>query len=208
MQPVNSVSSLGFVVVGAVVAYIAPRRSGAEAILARSFGFGLALVGVGSLAFHGTEGLTAGWIHDASIAALVLLVLIVEFGHRVGWSSRQMVIGWAVAAPALMLVEGIWAQLGDSLNASLALLAVLGVLESIWKGRYRTATKGVLAGMGVLAVGAIVMLLSRTGGPICVPDSLIQGHALWHLMAASGLGMYGSSIGATLIRHLDARAPL
>jgi hypothetical protein len=44
--------------------------------------------------------------------------------------------------------------------------------------------------VGVLALGAIVMLLSRTGAPLCFPDAVMQGHAIWHVLAALGIGIY------------------
>jgi hypothetical protein len=44
------------------------------------------------------------------------------------------------------------------------------------------AAGGLLAGVGVLA-----HRLSRSGGPLCRPDSPLQGHALWHLLGAASL---------------------
>jgi hypothetical protein len=37
-----------------------------------------------------------------------------------------------------------------------------------------------------LAAGAAINVLSRTGAPLCRPDSLAQGHALWHVLTAVG----------------------
>ncbi|MGZ5382886.1 MAG: hypothetical protein ACXWH0_02705, partial [Acidimicrobiia bacterium] len=84
------------------------------------------------------------------------------------------------------------------LNAPLALFAVLGV---VWP---RQMQRGVRLfsgraparsiGTAMVGTGAIVMILSRTSGPLCAPDSLIQGHAIWHVLAAAGIGLYAVSL--------------
>ena len=38
-----------------------------------------------------------------------------------------------------------------------------------------------------LAVGLAAQGLGRTGGPWCRPDSLLQPHALWHVLTAGAL---------------------
>jgi len=45
----------------------------------------------------------------------------------------------------------------------------------------------------LLVSGAVVFALSRTGGPLCRPESLLQGHALWHLATAGALAAWGIS---------------
>ena len=41
-----------------------------------------------------------------------------------------------------------------------------------------------------LALGAVANVLSRTGAPLCRPDSLLQGHALWHVLTAVGAALW------------------
>lgn len=41
---------------------------------------------------------------------------------------------------------------------------------------------------GAVAAGAVaVHATSRTRGPLCRPDSLLQGHAAWHMLIAAAL---------------------
>ena len=47
-----------------------------------------------------------------------------------------------------------------------------------------------MAPLAVLGIGFGVYLLSRTDGPLCAPESLLQGHAIWHLSVAVGVGLY------------------
>ena len=41
-----------------------------------------------------------------------------------------------------------------------------------------------------LAAGFALWLPSQTGGPLCDPDSLLQGHAAWHLLPAATTGCF------------------
>ena len=41
-----------------------------------------------------------------------------------------------------------------------------------------------LVAVVVAGVGITIYLLSRTGRPLCRPDSLFQGHAAWHVLTA------------------------
>jgi hypothetical protein len=46
----------------------------------------------------------------------------------------------------------------------------------------------------VLAIGAILNALGRTGGPWCDADSLVQLHAVWHVVTAFLLWLYGVAV--------------
>ena len=43
------------------------------------------------------------------------------------------------------------------------------------------------AALAVYGFGQVIWLLSRDGAPLCDPDSLLQGHALWHLTSAAAV---------------------
>jgi hypothetical protein len=46
----------------------------------------------------------------------------------------------------------------------------------------------VAAGLG--AVAATIHGVTRTDGPACRPDSLLQGHGAWHLLSATSLALW------------------
>ena len=116
-QPANTVSSVAFVVVGALLS----KRDG---LLATS----TATVGVTSGWFHAQLTPSAARAHDVAIVVLVLVIL-----YRV-WRARA----WRLTLP----------------------------------------------GLAILEFGLIVWWLSRTGGPWCDPDTVLQLHAVWHVLAA------------------------
>ncbi len=204
VQPVNALSSLMFVVVGITVAGIGWFGNRKRAPVGLVFGLVLILVGVGSFAFHGPAGALAGWAHDASITALLLLVIAVEIGDRLGLNGRMELTVWTVVAFALVGIEAAWPQIADPLNAPLALIAVVSVVGSRWgTGSVQPGrSKGVVVGMAILATGALLMVLGRTGWPLCDPDSLLQAHSVWHVLAAAGTGVYAVSVSASGSTHL------
>jgi hypothetical protein len=54
------------------------------------------------------------------------------------------------------------------------------------RAAYRTA-------LAATAAGAACWWLGRTGGPLCDPDSLVQGHAAWHLLTAAALACWAAA---------------
>jgi hypothetical protein len=125
-QPVNTLSSLAYVAAGAYVL----RRGGPPGPAVA-----LALVGVGSVLYHGPMPPGAELVHDASLAAV------------------------PVAAVAV-----------------------------VW--RRRSFPRPPAAAIAALALGAVANVLSRTGAPLCRPDSLLQGHAAWHALTAVGAALW------------------
>ena len=157
-QPVNALSSLALVVAGILVL----DRD-------RWVAAGLAATGLGSFLFHGPLAPGGEWIHDVTLAWLILVV-----GMRSrGWERRFGAIGLAAIAPAFYVAPSV----ADPLTAAL----VVVTLFSLVSDSRRFATLGPIA---LLAVSAIVGRLGSTGGPWCNPESLLQTHALWHIGAA------------------------
>jgi hypothetical protein len=66
--------------------------------------------------------------------------------------------------------------------------------------RRRTAYRAALAAG---AAGAACWWAGRTGSPLCDPDSLLQGHAAWHLLGAAALTCWAA---ATLDPPAQARS--
>jgi hypothetical protein len=56
----------------------------------------------------------------------------------------------------------------------------------------------VIAGGGAV----VVNLLTRTGAPLCRPESLLQGHAAWHVLTALAIALWLAPLGGQ--RRTDA----
>lgn len=139
-QPVNTATSLAFVAAAGVTALRSHRRGASYGAQEGTFSALLALVGVGSVAFHGPQPRGAKVLHDAPIAGLIAI---------------------ALATPVVRQARGRTALPG-------------------WSPRRAV----VLAGVGAAAASAFVG--GRTSAPTCRPDSVLQLHGLWHVLAATG----------------------
>lgn len=177
-QPVNAWSSLAFVVVG-VVLVIIPKTRASRFVAGAS-----ALTGAGSLLFHGGIGPFAEWLHDWSIAVLLLALLaaLVATVPLLAWAAASAVLGALFAAAE-----------GAAEPISMAVAAVVGLF--VFRHRRRMRSRRLALAATVAAVGVAAAAMGRTGGPLCDPASLWQPHALWHVMSATAVLLYGSALG-------------
>jgi hypothetical protein len=163
-QPINAVSSVAFVVVGLLILRSRP-----------ILGILAAGVGVGSFLFHGPMPGWAQWGHDVSLAALIAGIALESQRRKLAVVVGLMAIVFALnsgtAAPVTAAVV-VWVAI--SVGGRL-----LG-RPSMWN----------IVTLVTLAASLVVFALSRTDGPLCTPDSILQGHAVWHVLAAGALLSY------------------
>lgn len=188
-QPANSLSNLGFVAAGLLIAGHAGRPEGqlARPHLATLMAVVVTLLGPASMAMHATES---------------------ALGGRLDMLSMYLIAGFATAYAVMRLVGGGIALAGTlfvalvvlcELVATLGSLPVLGHAGNAIFAALLVATAGIELALrsrrrrddrwGYWAVGALlaafgIWLLSHDGGLLCDPHSLIQGHAAWHLLCA------------------------
>ena len=78
---------------------------------------------------------------------------------------------------------------GAELVHDAALLAV-PVTAIVVAWHRRTFPRPPLVAVALLALGAAINVLSRTGAPLCSPGSPLQGHAAWHVLTAAGAALW------------------
>jgi hypothetical protein len=175
-QPVNSVFSLAFVVAGVWILVRAQRHI--VDLDAITIGLAAVSVGVGSVAFHGVAGAPAHWLHDTTLLVLLGLVAAKHVGPRSISVSR--------AAPVVAIVAGTVALASPNSTTPIAIMLVLCVAVSEVVATRRQGARLIprpLAAM--LAFGLFASWLGRTGSVLCRPDSVMQIHAVWHLVMAA-----------------------
>lgn len=183
-QPVNTLTSLAFVVAGVIVASRGPRAWTSPAL---GFGALLVAVGLGSVAFHGPQPVGARLLHDIPIDLLLGFVVL----HRIRPRGTELMPALATLGAVSVLVVGAVPGFAVALMALLAATALL--VEVRWHvrrsdpRRVRPLTGAVAA---ALTVGAVSLLLGRTGAPTCDPLGVVQFHGLWHVSAAAAFGLW------------------
>lgn len=193
-EPVAAVSSLAFVVAAAVV-LVARRRRAGERADERDRGLLVyaalvAGIGAGSVVQHGPDPWWSGVPHDVPLMGTLAFVAADAVADLTG--RRRHPWWWLV--PTLALVPAaLWWPVVSTVAQSVVAAAAVGLtLLRAW--RRPALRRPVLTGVALLAVGAVVGRLSRAGGPLCDPGSLLQGHAVWHVLAATALAVLTPAI--------------
>ena len=193
-QPVNTLSSAAYTVAGLWVAGRAVRRRSAETTTHIVYGLALASIGLGSIAFHGPAPPGARLLHDLTIAAVFAVIAARNMGTWREWTEKTVLLAFGAL---IISVGGVMAVAPDAGNALTGLVGVLAVGTEILL--YATGRRGplspeagraVAAMLVILAAAGLVNVLGRTDGPLCEADSLLQGHALWHVLTAAAFGLY------------------
>lgn len=133
------------------------------------FGILTVLVGVGSFVAHGPRWPGAEWLHDVTLAWVLLAIATDGLPRRQRWSLLGVIGALFAVAPVV----------ADPISVILAGWAIVRELTM----RIRRPVKA----MGIAGIGAGLGTISRTGSPLCDPDSLLQGHGIWHVLAAFAL---------------------
>lgn len=190
-QPVLAVTSLAYVAAGLAVALAGREGDAGRRRAALAYGATLALIGVGSVAFHGPQPSWARWAHDVPIAAALLFIACYDLaGRRAGGWGRWFAGGSALLAVLFAAAPGVAAPV-TGLLVALAGAAEFAAVRAWRRRQWAGAGRGQLAVAGaVVALAGVAYAVGRTGSPLCDPDGLLQAHGLWHLLSAGVLAWW------------------
>jgi hypothetical protein len=195
-QPANTLSSLAYLVAGALLLWRAlggrPYARLAPAVYAAT----VIGVGVGSAAFHGPMPAWGRFAHDLSIAAILAVIIGYDVALARGAPVREGLAVFGVLLGACAVVLAVWADASNALDAVLVVAAVVSEVAAARSstGRKRVSSWLWVVGAGVLTIGALLNALGRTTAPLCDPDSAVQLHAVWHVLTAFVLWLYGTAV--------------
>lgn len=197
-QPANTWSNLGFVVAGLWTVTHASRGGGGALVAQNAFTRSRNLmilyaalvifIGPGSMTLHGTGH---AWGHTVDVLAMFTFIMF-----PIAWAVTRLADGGERAFWTVYLVLTIPLTLGHILGVLpfsgivlyVVLIPVAVTLELV---RYLIRPAGTqsffltLSAMGCFLLAFVAWRLSLTGAPLCDPSSLLQGHALWHLLCAA-----------------------
>lgn len=201
-QPANTLSNLGFVFAGlAIAAHLGRARRRRTPPLRRNpmtetrlypgiYACLVALLGPGSMALHAS---LRDWGGVLDIVSMNIYVSFLFMYGLLRWrriSAAQFVAGYLALNVLLLAIKLTYGHGSEAFGvvAALALWVELNIRRS---GRMQADLRWLLAGAGSFLLAFAIWLPSRNGGFLCNPDSLLQGHAVWHLLsAAATLALY------------------
>ncbi len=194
-QPSNALSSGAYVLFGLWLVVRALRNRGEELATEVVYGLTLASVGVGSVLFHGPMPAGSRLAHDLTIAAVFAVVLVRAVGKLLEWSNVAVIAGIAALTTVVGVLMAVAPDAGNIATGAVAVTAI-GLQVYLYRQGIRGAFTGRLvrwfvAIVVVLSIAGIVNVLGRTDAPLCDPDSLYQGHAVWHVLTAAAFAMFG-----------------
>jgi len=197
-QPANTWSNLGFVAVGLAIAAAADRRRlqrrpanplTRTRFYPGAFAVTTALLGPGSMFLHGSLTREGGTVDVASMYLFAGLLLAYSAMRLFRLSRRAFGGVFAAVAGTLIALQvsvGLFVELVFGL-----LLLAFGAAEGMLRWRrpeLRADRRPLLGAAALFGLAFAVWVPSLSGGPLCDPESLLQGHAVWHLLCAASAG--------------------
>jgi hypothetical protein len=184
-QPANTWSSLAFLAVALWVLF-APRRALSRG-LQLAYAACLVALGLSSCAFHATLSFVGQWLDVTSMYAFASLLLAVQLPlcGLVAERWRTLTFGLPTVVSALLaaFVPASRRVLFDVL-LGLALLTLALLAYGKWRHAQRRALR---VALGLLVVAGAVWVADLRH-LWCEPSSLLQGHAVWHVLTAGAAG--------------------
>lgn len=182
-QAANTISSLGFVFSGMFI--FASARKGIRFSVGYSILMGLAsiIIGVGSAFYHASLTFIGQFFDVFGMFLLAAFMLVYALEQI--WKLR------IITTLGLFLTLNIflsWLQIAipDTRRYAFAIVLVIAlVLEYYFrmKDKPQINVQLLQVGIGLLAGAYIIWILDNTR-IVCFETSLLQGHALWHLLGA------------------------
>jgi hypothetical protein len=202
-QPANTWSNLAFVVVGLLIGLHAARnlktafQSNDNAMLTSIFyptfyASVSALLGPGSMAMHASDTEWGGIVDVFSMylwAAWILTYALSRLLH-LGKSGFLLIYTIVVPLVSFHLFTDLLQISTHVVFGGLIVSAVLlEVLLLIRRPELSAGSHYFYTALGAFSIAFSVWVPSQTGGPLCRPDSLLQLHALWHILSAAAVGL-------------------
>lgn len=206
-QPVNTITNLWFIVVGLLIAYSSDTKRlpskdwweknnnlmTQEKMYSVVYALNSCLLGVGSSFLHASF---TTWGRQLDMIAMYLIgtFLVLYPLLRDGRLTRSQAI-WTYCTTNLYLIY--WAVFVATPDETRKLFTTFIVsswaieiftVDSGWARQNQNPRKIFFANLVVFCLATLQWKASESGGPLCYPESIFQGHSLWHFQSAMGIG--------------------
>lgn len=206
-QPANSWSNLGFMAAGLRMAWLISRDRFAScrnpltesAFTGLFFSVLTVLLGPGSMAMHASGTRLGGFIDVLSMYLIAGFLVAYSAQRLIGYKTVMFCMVFSgVLGYCLWANHSGYGRIGHlsggnvAFALSLTTTAVFEVVNSYGRPIRQQRSWGYASLVSIL-VAFLIWNLSRTGQVWCNPHSIIQGHAIWHLLDAVSVLRFGKS---------------
>ncbi len=193
-EPANTWSNVGFIISGLAIAWLLSTGRFAEKnnsftrhkFYAVFYPCLIIFLGPGSMAMHATKTHIGGFFDMLSmylVASFITAYAIQRF-YRLPWCGFTLIFFTALATC-------IWANFthctiifsffGNTAFAFYISVGILFEILNIYVSKRNHQNRWAYFALAALLVSFAIWNVSQTGDSLCNPDSLLQGHAIWHL---------------------------
>jgi hypothetical protein len=183
-QTANTVSSFGFVFSGALM--FAYKHSPARRLpTSYSYIMGIAciIIGIGSAFYHASLTFIGQFFDVFGMFLLAAFMLVYTF-ERI-WALR-LTTTLVLFLFLNLFLSGLQIAVPDTRRYVFAIVLIVALLFEAYfrkKANPRIEVKWLRLGVSLLAIAYIIWILDNTR-TLCFETSLLQGHAVWHLLGA------------------------
>jgi hypothetical protein len=188
VQPINAWSSLAYAAVGMVLITSTSQAPRSDRTLRVAFGVLMVATGIGSFLYHGPQAAAAGFAHDITFLAMLWFLSLMNPASAYGVPRPH---AWIALASVTAAASAVLIASPDSTNV-LTGISIVALITSDLLLRRIGGINGRWYAAALILFGASLVfnLLGRSSTATCDPDTLIQFHALWHVLSAAAFGAY------------------
>lgn len=189
LQPANSWSSYGYAFAGFLMIVLSQGgnwKSRFRSEAATAFGLTAIFVGLGSVLLHATLTLWGQFFDVMGMYLTGGFMLVSALSRWRGLPPRLAIILYLALVSALVLVLYQIPDVRRWLFAAVLVAAIVIELGFARPKRAKVRVSYYFAGIATKAVAFTIWNLDQHG-TLCSPESLLQGHAAWHLLGATSL---------------------
>ena len=196
-QPANTFSNIGFIVVGLIIARllmiekygINRNRLTSTLFYPTFFATLCVLMGPGSMAMHASTTIIGSYFDVTSMYLLSAFMFAYAFIRLFNLSEPVFFISFLVVMIICNLVYFFSNDLSNLIDRNsifgvFIISATLLEYAIIYKNKVSIKKRWAVAFSLTFIVASIIWHFSKTGNILCYEYSLIQGHAIWHILDA------------------------
>ncbi len=201
-QPVNAWSNLAFVLAGLGIGWLQSRghKKGHRNPFTQTrfyptfFATVVVLLGPGSMAMHASTSSISGFFDMLSMYMVASFMFSYALERLLHWKPTTFLICFVIALTLCIIIDR--GKVDFSIGMFPAMILIFGLyivvagtteLYLVFIRKTGADARMALAFVGAFALAFIIWLYSLTGEVLCDPDSLLQGHAVWHVLNAVSL---------------------
>lgn len=190
-QPANAWSSLSYVAIGSLVIAVAGETTGKKRrlpyVYAYILGISAIIIGVGSAFYHASITFVGQFFDVFGMYLFANFMLVYALERLFKWSSNitlglYIVINLVLSSTLIFIPETI-----RYMFAAVIIIALVFEYVVQRKKNPRIETHWLNIGLLIFATAYVIWILDNSK-IVCDPQSLVQGHAVWHLLGAVAVG--------------------